>query len=187
MKLTDELKRMLNALAYAHAAENLTLKQKASVLKGTSTEPKKPEARPAVASGRPQVALYMGSELPADVMHYVMQTCARLNHGLTVLTFQTETDARALLAPYEAALDESGIAVRVVALTGEPPASLARALRRQPGVAFLVCNESGYLGRGLLNGTQRSDAFPVPVVLVAANGKATSLETEQGASRSRAA
>jgi uncharacterized RDD family membrane protein YckC len=115
------------------------------------------------------VGLYLGSELSADVMQYVTQTCARLKHDLTVLTFESETEARALLAPYEAMLGKAGTGLRVVVVSGEPPAALARALRRHPEIAFLVCNEAGYLGHSLTAGTQGRSAMPVPVVMVAAN------------------
>lgn len=173
-KISAEIKHMLNALANANAGENLSLRQKSRLMAGTPAPATTPVAD-APTPVRPQVALYMGSEIPADVMNYVVQTCARLRHGLTVLTFQTEDEAQGQLAPYQAALDENGTAVRVTHLLGDPPTALARALRRLPEVAFLVCNESGYLGHGLLNGTQRKDGLPVPVVLVAANGKSSAL------------
>ena len=171
ISLTQEIKRMLNALAFADAGEHLTLRQKTEYLDA------KPGARDAIppttrapveaAPERRQVALYMGSELPADMMHYVIQTCSRLNHGLTVLTFQSESAAHALLDPYAAELEAAGIRMKIVLLTGEPVTGLARYLRRHPEVAFLACKETGYLGRSFLNGTQRQDILPVPVVLVA--------------------
>ena len=106
-------------------------------------------------------------------MQYVAQTCARLKHGLTVLSFQPEASARALLAPYADTLATDDIELRLETLSGDVMGGLARYLRRHPEVAFLACNETGYLGRGLLNGTQRQDGLPVPVVLVAARaGKA---------------
>lgn len=179
MKLTQELKRMLNALAYADASENLSMRQKAKMLVGTPVEAKKPEIKQTVAV-RPQVALYMGSELPADVIQYVVQTCNQLKHGLTVLTLQTESEARALLAPYQSLLDENNIELNLIALTGEPISSLARTLKRRPEVAFMVCNESGYLGNGLLKGRVGKDAIPVPVVMVTSEGTASqSVDTEQ--------
>jgi hypothetical protein len=172
MKLTQELKRMLNALAFADASENLSMRQKANLLVGTSVAAKKPEVKQAVTA-KPQVALYMGSELPADVIQYVTQTCSRLKHGLTVLTLQAESDARALLAPYQALFDENSIELNIIALTGEPVSSLVRALKRRPEVAFMVCNESGYLGNSLLKGRVGKDAIPVPVVMVTTEGSAT--------------
>lgn len=168
-KLTENIKRMLNALASADAGEGLTLSQKTRYLNRDAVAAPVAAAKDPVApvKSRQQVALYMGSELPADVMQYVLQTCSRLKHGLTVLTFQTDSTARGLLDPYAETLESAGIAIQVVTLSGDPVSGLARYLRRHPEVAFLACNESGYLGRSLLNGTQSQDALPVPVVLVA--------------------
>lgn len=171
IKLTEELKRMLNALAFADAGENLTLSQKTHYLNrnpGTvNAIPADTAVLPQITGERQQVALYMGSELPADMMHYVVQTCGRLKHGLTVLTFQSDSTARALLAPYVDELAAAGISMKTVILSGDPVSGLARYLRRHPQVAFLACKETGYLGRSFLNGTQRQDILPVPVVLVA--------------------
>lgn len=173
--LTQNIKRMLTAFADADAGEYLTLSQKARVLNRSAQTIAPAPAAPAQtrpAAAHRQVALYMGSELPVEVMRYVAQTCARLKHDLTVLTFQPESGARAQLAAYADMLAGAGVAMQLVVLSGEPLAGLARYLRRHPEVAFLACNETGYLGRGLLNGTQRQDGLPVPVVLVAAHGEA---------------
>lgn len=172
MKLTHEIKRMLEALAYANVGENLNRRQKTRAISASEAPATAPTPATSPVAHQAQVGLYLGSELPADVMQYVMQTCIRLKHGLTVLTFQSETEAQALLAPFQAGLDEAGIQPRVTVLTGEPPASLIHALRKRPEVAFLICNESGYLGRGLLKGTVRQDAIPVPVVMVASGDAA---------------
>lgn len=186
MKFAKELKLILNALTYAHAGENLSLLNKSRVVGGAQAQIHQ-AIEPAPAVTGPQVGLYMGSELSEDVIQYVLQTCVRLRHGLTVLTLQTEAEARSLLAPYQAAFDESKITVRVKSITGDPVAALARAIRRLPEVAFLVCNESGYLGHGLLNGTQNKDGLPVPVVMVAAKGdNAASLALEEKSHARRA-
>lgn len=188
MKLTQEIQHMLNALAYANAGENLTLRQKDRALAG-STAPVAPPAPAEHPAAGPQVGLYLGSELPADVMQYVIQTCSRLRHGLRVLTFQPQNEADALLAPYREALDAAGIRTELSLLAGEPPAALVHALRKRPDVAFLICNESGYLGRSLLKGSVRRDAIPVPVVLVAARDATATRQTpaEESDAASRAA
>ena len=173
IKLNDEIKRMLNALAYANVGENLTPRQKGRVIAGGTAPTLAIDPTPAQKSG-PQIGLYLGSELPPEVMHYVMQTCSRLKHGLTVLTFQSETDARALLKPYQTAVEDTRIRVELTVLSGEPQAALVHALRKRAEIAFLICNESGYLGRGLMKGIVRQDAFPVPVVMVAPSGTAMS-------------
>lgn len=173
-KLTEVMKRMLNALACADAGEYLSLHQKIGYLNeksGAGNAYQAPAAMPPQATReRQQVALYLGSELPAEIMHYAVQTCGRLKHGLTVLTFQSDSTARALLNPYANELADAQIAMKIVPLTGDPVSGLARYLRRHAEVAFLVCKETGYLGRSFLNGTQRQDVLPVPVVLVATRG-----------------
>lgn len=173
VKLTEVIKRMLNALASADAGEYLSLHQKTDYLDqkfgaGHALQAGAPVPVPTQATReRQQVALYMGSELPAEIMHYVVETCGRLKRGLTVLTFQSDSTARALLSPYADELAGAEIAMKIVPLTGDPVSGLARYLRRHSEVAFLVCKETGYLGRSFLNGTQRQDILPVPVVLVA--------------------
>jgi len=186
MKLTAEIKRMLNALAYANAGELLPARKKYRVIAGGTAPTPAVEPMPATKAG-PQTGLYLGSEVSNDMMQYVIQTCIRLKHGLTVLTFQSEVDARNLLKPYQAELEAAHIGVQLNVLSGEPPAALVHALRKRPEIAFLICNESGYLGRSLLKGLVRQDAFPVPVVMVAANDIALTKTTDGASAVSRAA
>ena len=177
-KMTQEIKRMLEALAFANAGEHLTRRQKSRIIAGIPAQ----EVKPVVDVVKPhqtQIGLYLGSELSSDVMQYVVQTCTRLNHGLTVLSFQSESEVQALLAPYSDTLAEAGIKMQVTILIGEPPAALVHALRRRSDIAFLICNESGYLGRGLIKGTVHQDSIPVPVVLVAVKEKAGALQPQE--------
>lgn len=186
MKLTAEIKRMLNALAYANAGELLPARKKYRVIAGGSAPTTAIEPMPARQAG-PQIGLYLGSEVSSDLMQYVIQTCTRLKHGLTVLTFQSEAEARNLLKPYQDELEAARIGVQLTVLSGEPPAALIHALRKRPEIAFLICNESGYLGRSLMKGIVRQEAFPVPVVMVAANDIALTKAAEAAPAASRAA
>lgn len=176
MSKTTSLKRMLNALTFAHLGESLSLSQKDRALATSSAAS---VATPVVvmeqsttrAVPRSQVGLYLGSELPVSVMQYVLQTCARLHHGLTVFSFQSEREIDAILAPHRSALAEAHIVVKSVPLSGDPAKMLVSALKRRSDVAFLVCNESGFLGNRLTRGAMNPDSLPVPVVLVAARGE----------------
>jgi hypothetical protein len=175
-KLTATMKKMLDALAYADAGEYLSRREKGRVLaRNTNTVPIAPHvpepSRVRAASSARRVALYVGSELPPEVMEYVIDTCSRLQHELTVLTFESESMAQAMVKPYQQALDASGVDMELVTLSGEPLSGLNRYLRSHPEVAFLACKDSGYLGRSYLKGTQRKNALPVPVVVVTTAGE----------------
>ncbi len=166
-KLITGIKRMLNALASADAGEYLTSSQKARYLnQDTGTAPRTAAEQVRPVRPRQQLALYMDSELPADVMHYAVQTSIRFKHSLTVLTSQSDSAARALLRPHADALTGEDIDLQIEVLSGNPVSGLVRYLRRHPEVALLVCNETGCLGHGLLDGSQRRGTLPVPVVLV---------------------
>lgn len=170
MALTETLKRMLDALAYANLPEYQSTSAKHSLIAtcpATISDNAASSKTTDPISARPQVGLYLGSELPDYVMQYALQTCHRLGYGLTVLTYMTNDEAQTLLAPYQTTLESTAIEIRLMTLTGEPPAPLTWALRRRPEIAFLICNESGYVGNGLLNGRVNKDTIPVPVVMVA--------------------
>ena len=163
--LTETMKQMLDALAFADAGEYLTrreksrvLGQKSGVIERAPFIPEPVKARSGSTARR--VALYLGSELPPEVMDYVIQTCARLQHALTVLTFESENTARALLDPHRQALEAAGVEMELVTLSGDPMSG------SHPEIAFLACKDAGYLGRSYLNGAKGKNALPVPVVVV---------------------
>ena len=169
--LTETMKQMLDALAFADAGEYLTRREKSRVLGQKSgvieRAPFIPEpVKVRSGSTARRVALYLGSELPPEVLDYVIQTCARLQHALTVVTFQSENTAQALLDPHQQALEAAGVEMELVTLSGEPMSGLQRYLRSHPEIAFLACKDAGYLGRSYLNGTKAKNALPVPVVVV---------------------
>lgn len=178
--LTDALKKMLNGLASADAGEYLTPRQKAAffedtdvtVVNATDEAPVLSEAA-ATASTRRRIAMYMGSELPASIMNYVIETCSSLEHDLTVLTFESNSISNALLEPYTEILTGKGIEMQIVKLSGEPIPGLARYLRSHPEIAFMTCKDTGYLGRSYMNSTQAKNALPVPVVVVVTQPGAT--------------
>jgi len=176
--LTNALKKMLNGLAHADAGEYLTPRQKTAYLQNTavnvvnSDEPPPVLSEKAVKKTRRRVAMYMGSTLPAKMMDYVIETCSSLEHDLTVLTFETGPVSSALLEPYMKQLEERGIELETVKLSGEPITGLARYLRNHSEIAFMTCKDTGYLGRSYINGTQAKNALPVPVVVVVVDPKA---------------
>ena len=181
-KLTETMKQMLDALAFADAGEFLTRREKARVLGQMSSNtidiaPASPEPVPVrTRNTARRVALYLGSELPPEVMDYVIETCARLRHELTVLTFESENTGQALMDPHRQALEAAGVDMELVTLSGEPMRGLKRYLRSRPEVAFLACKDSGYLGRSYLYGTQSKNALPVPVVVVTTSSENSGMQ-----------
>jgi len=177
--LTAALKTMLNALAHEDAGEYLTPSQKTAILgKGPGATPEQrvaPTVQEPAPVGRRRVALFTGRELPENVIEYVTETCARTEHDLTVLTFETESTAEAMLQPYQGELAEAGIDVKLVTLGGNTLSQLARYLGSHPEIAFLACKESGYLGRSYLDGNQRKNEMPVPVVVIVSGKEAVQL------------
>jgi len=60
-------------------------------------------------------------------------------------------------------------------------------LRRHPEVAFLACKDFGYLGRSYLNGTERQNALPVPVVIVASRSEGAEQQVQPAADQNSSA
>lgn len=171
--LTNALKKMLDGLACADAGEYLTAKQKSAYLDNAvcnvvnATDPSPVLSEDAVKPRvRRSVAMYLGSELPAVMMDYIIDTCESLNHDLTIVTFESGMIVKNLMLPYAERLAEKNITMKTARLSGDPIKGLARYLRSHPEIAFLACKNTGYLGNGYMNGTQLNNALPVPVVVV---------------------
>lgn len=171
-KLTAILKTMMKGLEYAEGGEYLTPRQKGAYLDkafginpaiAIASHTSKTEA---TDNRRRRLALYLGSQLPKEVMDYVLQTCSNLKHDLTVITFETEGTVERLLAPYEKTLADAKIDVKIAALNGDPISRLTRYLRSHPEIAFLACKETGYLAHNYMKGGQNKTPLPVPVVVV---------------------
>lgn len=186
-RLTAQLKQALAALAYADAGEMLTGSEKDRVLgrDGQLTPPsattaagvpprapRRPVAVPpapvsGLFAGRKQVGLFLGASLDPAVLRYAADTCRDLDAALTVITFQTEDTARALLNPYLSELGSQGVVWRIARLSGEPRSGLVRFVKGEPRLLFLVATEAGFLGHTLISGAGRRVELGVPIVLVA--------------------
>jgi hypothetical protein len=168
--LTEALKQMLDGLAHQDAGEFLTTSRKsAEFARGTKIKPTQQvvESEPApVVESRRRIALFIGSDLSPNVMEYITQTCTRMQHDLTVLSFESGHVAQESLAPYREALDAAGIDIRLVTLGGNTISQLVRYLANHPEISFLACKESGYLGSSYVMGYQKKNEMPVPVVVI---------------------
>lgn len=182
-KLTGAVKKIVDGLAFKHAGEGMSVQQKAQALEqGLSTIDShvsvKVYAPPKalVSENARRVAFFMGSALPSEIMDYVIQACSHLKYELTVLTFQSKNAAKALLDPYQEAMEQAAVKMELVTLSGDPMPGLSRYLRNRPKFAFLACKDSGYLARRYIKGMQGKHALPVPVVVISANSKLASTQ-----------
>ena len=187
-QLTNALKKMLDGLAAADAGEYLTARQKTAYLEKTvrnvvqATDPAPVLSENAVKTRvRRRVAMYLGSELPAAMMDYIIETCTSLDHDLTIVTFEAGRVVNTLMTPYKERLAENNIAVETAKLSGEPIKGLARYLRSHSEIAFLACKNTGYLGNSYMNGTQLTNTIPVPVVVVVVDPAATDTQPAEQA------
>lgn len=166
-RLTQELKNALSAMAVADAGEMLSRRQMRRHLSGTPARPTSEPVKsvPSISS-RPQVGLYLGAGLPEAVLRYALQTCKRLDAGLTVLSLVSREEARSLMEPFRAELEAEKVECQIDTLQGDTRRGLVRYLRANPKLMFLVCNEAGHLARGFLLNPQGWSDLPVPVVVV---------------------
>lgn len=175
--LTTALRQMLDTLAFARAGGHLGVNGKTQVL--TQRADAVDEASLKALQDAPvracviprRVAFYLGSELSHEVMCYVIETCARLQYKLTVLSFQYECSTRELLFPYQQMLDDAGVEMELVTLKGDSISGLGRYLRKHREIAFLACKDTGYLGRNYLRENHPQNTLPVPVVVVTTANK----------------
>ncbi|MDD5391133.1 MAG: hypothetical protein PHD37_17490 [Gallionellaceae bacterium] len=138
----DQIKRAMNALAYADSGERTV---------AVSASP-----------SRKWIALGVGDSLPAPVMSYVIGACRRMRADLLLLSVDT-TRVRALLEAYLPDLE--GVDCQSEELASASTASVLRALNLHRGLLFAVSGTDDDPLRPLLR-NRRGSRTPVPVVLV---------------------
>ncbi|MGF1614843.1 MAG: hypothetical protein ACFCVA_13300 [Gammaproteobacteria bacterium] len=188
--LTEQIKKALATLAYADAGEMLSTTQKDRVLgtpgraqptmaahQALSSAPTPPALITAIPPLGSQIGLYLGASLEEPVMRYAIDACKRTHAILTVVTFQSEEEARVLLQPYHSELGREGVVWQTVRLSKDPRRSLTRYLKGASRMQFLVCSEVGFLGHALLSNSRRPD-LGLPIVVVAGKRQVAKLPRE---------
>lgn len=172
--LRETLEVMKKGFAHSHVGDYLTGSEKlkaiadvdasASAQRNLLAQQTKEAAK--TKTKRQSIAMYLGSELPAHLMDYMIETCISLDHDLKVLTFESSNVSQELLEPYQAVLAEKNITMQKTKLTGNPMAELNRHLKGHPEIVFLACRDSGFIGRSYLSGNPAKINLSVPVVVV---------------------
>ncbi len=164
-RITDELRRALQALAFAESGEMLSTREKSLHLSG---ERERPPVGQRISPNRREIVLSLGACLPEGVMRYVIGTCSRMEAELAVLSRGARAGVNALLQPYRGALREAGIPWRVVALAGGGRGAWDGYLRANPQVLFMVSAGEDDPLRTLVGGSGRArrTVLPVPLVMI---------------------
>lgn len=185
--LRETLQTMQKGLAHQHSGEYMRYSEKvkavadvdarAQALQIQSSDQKVSEKKEKLQ--RKKVAMYLGGDLPASLINYVIDTCESLKHDLVVLTFEPVAAAEAQLKQYEDKITSCNITVAKQKLKGSSLKELESYLRKHPEIAFLACKDTGFLGRNYLSGSQVKISLPTPVVVIAEGNSASTSSDEK--------
>lgn len=167
MTLTKELKRALDALALAHAADYLSQHDKEALL---GAMPAQPAPQPAGKFPSPtvvplrqlaQVALVADANLPEHLLDYALDTCRHFNAGLLLIDTLPQQSAR--LAAQVRQVKAADIALNVTALSEATLPALHELALNQPRLLFVIM--SGAANQALRL-PQMQWQSPAPLVVV---------------------
>jgi hypothetical protein len=162
MKLAEQIKQAIDALAFADAGEPLGPRAMYAALNPDyATPPPRPEPH----MGRKLVALGVGASLPAEVMTYIVGTCRRMQADLLLIT-EDATRVRALLAPYLSELE--GIQCLAEEVPSASRRAVVRVLQQNSNILFAVTGSPDDPVHALLKAKRGllEPKTPVPVVMV---------------------
>ncbi len=162
MKLAQQIKQALDALAFADAGEPLGPRAMYAALNpDNNVAPPQPEPR----LGRKLIALGVGESLPAEVMTYIVGTCRRMRADLLLIA-EDAGRVRALLAPYLSELD--GIQCLAEEVPSASRRAVVRVLQQNSNILFAVTGTPDDPVHALLKAKRGllEPKTPVPVVMV---------------------
>lgn len=149
MSLTKEIKRALDALALAHAADYLSQRDKEAVL-GVSTVPSVPRNKSkGTPSGviplrqLPQVALVADVSLPEHLLDYALDTCRHFAAGLLLIDTQPQQASR--LAAQLRQIKAANVPLSVTSLPGATMTSLHDFALNQARLLFVIISGTANL------------------------------------------
>jgi hypothetical protein len=168
MSLTKDIKRALDALALAHAADYLSQHEKEAVLGVIPAESApKPDSTGATPSTvvplhqLPQVALVADSGLPEHLVDYALDTCRHFKAGLIVIDTQPHQASR-LAEPLQE-IKAANVPLTVTSLPEATMATLHEFALNQSRLLFVII--SGAANQSL-RAAQMQWHSPAPLVVV---------------------
>jgi nucleotide-binding universal stress UspA family protein len=167
MKLTEQLKKALSALAYAEMGEMLSAREKWQTVAPASSVRMPGAGLGQAVSPRKLVVLSLGSDPSHAAVQYAVNVCQRMSADLSVLCTSARV-SELVLASHQAALSAANITFRTVAISGKPERAIKQYLQAHPQVMFIVAGSSDDPVQTLI-GNGRWDrsvnAVSVPVVV----------------------
>lgn len=167
MKLTEQLKKALSALAYAEAGEMLSAREKWQTLVPDSTAmASRPDLGKAI-SPRKLVALSLGSATSRSAVQYAISVCQRMGADLSVLCASVRV-AETVLSMHQEAIGAASITCRTVVISGNHARTIKQYLQTHPQVMFIISSSADDPVQALIssgNWDKAVNVTSVPVVV----------------------
>lgn len=182
MKLSEQIKQALSALAHAEAGEMLSRREKLRTLSPDSPAQLASEGLRNTSNPRKLVALSLGSNTSSTAVQYAISVCQRMGADLSLLCSSARV-AETIMPLHQDAISAASIACRRVVISGNPARAIKQYLQTHPQVMFIISSSSDDPVQTLIsdgNWDKAVNAASVPVV-VAHDNREYSQQAEQPA------
>lgn len=167
MKLTEQIKQALSALAHAEAGEMLSRREKLQTLIPDSSAQAQSEDIYKTSGTRKMVALSLGSDPANAAVRYAVSVCHRMGADLSVLCDSTRA-AASVLARYQDAFAAANITCRTVGISGNRERAIKQYLQAHSELIFVVSSGSDDPVQALISSGSWAkvvNAASIPVVM----------------------
>lgn len=170
MSLSKDLKRALDALALAHAADYLSQREKEELVGAGSpaagNAPRTARAKPATTTvvplrQLPQVALLADAQLPEQLLDYALDTCRHFKAGLLLIDALPQQAGR--LTAQLQRIKAANTPLNVCALPQASLAAVHEFVLNQPRLLFVLVSGTSHQALGAPRMQWHS---PAPLVVV---------------------
>jgi hypothetical protein len=169
--LRRDLRRAFNALALAHHGEMLPRSTKYRVLAGCTSRKAPPPriAQVPVPGARRRIAFALDGQSHGDMLRYAIDTAARFDADIDIITNLGASDAQAVIVHELGAATDGWNLVQVGddLLTG-----IADYARRNPDVLFVMSSAAGALTERYIEAAPTRGIIRVPWLVISDDSRA---------------
>lgn len=161
-KLANDLKKMLDGLAYQDAGEHLSFQQKLRVLDIDTTQPNSTIS----PSSTKRIALITDQHDTPAIIDTVIQECTRFDAHLDILHLGPLSPVNAECM--ETCLQQSDTSYQFIELNTDATAELSQYIKQHPSLAFLISRQGAHQIEILLEKAESlyGTHLPVPRVFI---------------------